>query len=103
MQICPQKRAICKFSPNFLTKSLPSVREEGFDIGVRDRFAGDFVEPFHQCLHVLDRNLLSGSMVESVVNLLCGHILSIIVVKLLIIVDLAFTMMGHVVLHRGVL
>ena len=82
VQICPQKRAICKFSPNFLDNLLPSVREEGFDIGVRDRFAGDFVEPFHQRLHVLDRNLLSGSMVEPVVNLLCGHSYSSTIMRL---------------------
>ena len=74
MQICPQFWRFCKFSDKKFSKSFPpGVLEEGFYVSVRDLFAGNFVEAFHKDHQVLDGDDLSGTMVESVVNFLCGH------------------------------
>ena len=75
MQICPQFWRFCKFFAKKFSKSSPSVLEEVGDVGLRDLFAGNFVEAFHKDHQVLDGDDLSGTMVESVVNFLCGHTL----------------------------
>ena len=86
MQICPQKGAKNKFSPqfsdNFLAGArlflLPGISEEGFDVGVRDRLAVDFFETGHQQLHVLDGDMLARTVVEAGMDFLSGHNLTVL-------------------------
>ena len=74
MQICPQFWRFCKFSDKKFSKSFPpGVLEEGLYVGVRDFLTGDFLEAFHEDHQVLDGDDLSGTMIKSVVNFLCGH------------------------------
>ena len=73
MQIYTKKGTICKFSSQFSAKLLPSISEEGVNIGFRYRLAGDFAEAVHQQLQVLGRNVLPCPMVESVMDFLCSH------------------------------
>ena len=73
MQIYTKKGTICKFSSQFSAKLLPSISEEGVNIGFRDRLTGDFAEAAHQELQVLGRYIFVRPMVESVMDFLGSH------------------------------
>ena len=69
VQICPQFSAFCKFFSKKSSNLLPSVLKEGFDIG----FCDGLTEAFHEDLEVLEGDVLSTEMIESLMDLLGGE------------------------------
>ena len=68
VQICPHFWQFCKFFSKKSSNSFPSVLEEGFDISFRDGLS----EAFHEDGEVLEWDVLSTAMVESLMDLLGG-------------------------------
>ena len=69
MQICTRFGRFCKFFDRKFAKWLPGISEESVDSLLIDRL----FETIHEDEQVLDGNVSSGSMVESLVDFLCCH------------------------------